>query len=156
MNKQAITFLSLFSLILVLSVYYILLPPLEYSDLPVTITTEQTSEVAMMQDNLDQQRIEIIQQNNSIIASSSSDEIDIEVALQSIADTKNIVDQEKTISEIVQNAGYSEVFVEMQGSNIKIVIEKKDATSLDANTVIKLLMNEFGTQYHVEVKFVEG
>ena len=32
MNKQAITFLSLFTLILVLSIYYLLVPPIDQDD----------------------------------------------------------------------------------------------------------------------------
>lgn len=156
MNKQAITFLSLFSLILVLSVYYILLPPLNNTELPVTIVEEDTSQVVSMQQNLDQQRLELIKENNEIIAASNSEKTEIEIALQTIENTKNIIQQEETINSLLNEAGYENIFAEINGNNIKIVIEKNDATTTDANAVIKIIMNEFGNAYHVEVKFVES
>ena len=42
MNKQAITFLSLFSLILVLSVYYIMLPPASSLDQDITVSEKES------------------------------------------------------------------------------------------------------------------
>lgn len=156
MNKQAITFLSLFSLILVLSVYYILLPPINNTDLQVSVISDEENQVVALQVSLDQERIEIIQQNNNIIASSSSDPSVIEVALQTIADTKELIDQEKKINTILNNAGYEHVFCEITGNNIKVVIEKNDTNATDANAVIKLLINEFDSFYQVEVKFVEA
>lgn len=152
MNKQAITFLSLFSLILVLSVFYILLPPVE--DNEVTVIQEQTSEVAAMQEQLNSSREELVTNSNSIIASSSSSSQDIENALEDIANTKTIVAKEAEILELLIAAGYTNAYVEINETNIIIVVEKENASSSDANAIIKLIMNEYGQTYQIEVKFV--
>ena len=59
MNKQAITFLSLFSLILVLSVYYIMLPPASNLDQDITVNEQEseTYDVAKMQEELEDNSI---------------------------------------------------------------------------------------------------
>ncbi|MFR2769441.1 MAG: hypothetical protein ACLTAI_14700 [Thomasclavelia sp.] len=71
MNRQAITFLTLFSLILVLSIYYILLPP-ENTANQVSLNDQEVSQIEMMQKNLDKEREDLISKNNAIIASSKS------------------------------------------------------------------------------------
>ncbi|MFQ8593719.1 MAG: hypothetical protein ACLSAL_09365 [Thomasclavelia spiroformis] len=68
MNRQAITFLTLFSLILVLSIYYILLPP-ENTANQVSLNDQEVSQIEMMQKNLDKEREDLISKNNAIIAS---------------------------------------------------------------------------------------
>ena len=103
MNKQAITFLSLFTLILVLSIYYLLVPPIDQSD---TVSKKSLS------------RIEILQ------------------------------------SELNKNKGYKECFCEIDGGHMKVVVKLKDATSKDANKIIKLIHNKYNG-YIIEVKFVE-
>ena len=55
MNRQAITFLTLFSLILVLSIYYILLPPEDTAN-QVSLNDQKISQIEMMQKNLDKER----------------------------------------------------------------------------------------------------
>ena len=49
MNKQAITFLSLFTLILVLSIYYLLVPPIDQGD---TVSKKSLSRIEILQSEL--------------------------------------------------------------------------------------------------------
>ena len=74
MNRQAITFLTLFSLILVLSIYYILLPP-ENTANQVSLNDQEVSQIEMMQKNLDKEREDLISKNNAIIASGKSNSV---------------------------------------------------------------------------------
>ena len=66
MNRQAITFLTLFSLILVLSIYYILLPP-EGEASEVSVNNEELSQIEVLQQNLEKERADLISENNAII-----------------------------------------------------------------------------------------
>ena len=59
MNRQAITFLTLFSLILVLSIYYILLPP-EGEASEVSVNNEELSQIEVLQQNLEKERADLI------------------------------------------------------------------------------------------------
>lgn len=154
MNRQAITFLTLFSLILVLSIYYILLPP-ENTANQVVSNTEEISQIEIMQKNLDKEREDLISKNNDIIASSQSDSDKIASALASINEAKEKVALEKKITEIINEAGFKSVFVEVENKTIKVVVDKKNGKESDANNIIKTVMEKTNNEYQVEVKFID-
>lgn len=150
MNKQAFTFLTLFSLILVLSVYYIMLPPTTQEE---TGTQTQTT-IQQLQKQLDKKREDIISKNNQIIAKESSTSDSINEALETISETKNRSDKERNIVDKIKELGYQEVYVEIDNETVKITILKKDATQSDASKIIKEVLNLLGEEYQVEVKFI--
>jgi hypothetical protein len=154
MNKQALTFLTLFSLILVLSIYYIILPPSTTEDAQVNVTETTNSEIEVLQNELDAKREKLISENNDIIASASSDNDTISTALETIAKTKEVAAKEKEVIKIVKDLGYDKCFVEIENTSVKVIVEKKNANKNDANTIIKALLNHLGNEYQVEVKFV--
>lgn len=150
MNKQAITFISLFTLILVLSIYYMMLP----QDKTNEVSQQQPSSIEELQIALDKKREDIINENNDLIAKESSTTEMINKALETISQTKDLKDKEKELIELLQKEGYQDVFLEIDNKIVKVTILKKDATQSDANHVIKIILNHIGEQYQVEVKFI--
>ena len=153
MNRQAITFLTLFSLILVLSIYYILLPP-ENTANEVAVNNQEVSQIEALQKNLDKEREDLISENNAIIASSESDSDKIASALATISETKETAALEAKITKTVNEAGFKNVFVEVENKTVKVVVDKKDGSGNDANSIIKAIMEETKNEYQVEVKFI--
>ena len=153
MNRQAITFLTLFSLILVLSIYYILLPP-ENTANQVSLNDQEVSQIEMMQKNLDKEREDLISKNNAIIASSKSNSDEIASALASISEAKETAALEKKITDIINDAGFKNAFVEVENKTIKVVVDKKNGKEADANSIIKAAMEKTNSEYQVEVKFI--
>ena len=68
--------------------------------------------------------------------------------------TKAIIKNEKDICQLLTDKGYKECFCEIDGEHMKVVVKLKDATSKDANKIIKLIHNKYNG-YIIEVKFVE-
>lgn len=153
MNRQAITFLTLFSLILVLSIYYVLLPP-ETETNQVAVNSNELSQIEILQEELDQKRADLISENNAIIASSDSDSNKIAAALANISEAKETAALEAKITKIINDAGFKNAFVEVENKTIKVVIDKKEASSSDANSIIKTVMEKTKNEYQVEVKFI--
>ena len=153
MNRQAITFLTLFSLILVLSIYYILLPPEGVAN-EVSVNNEESSQIEVLQENLEKERADLISKNNAVIASSESDSDKIAAALASISEAKETAALEAKITKIVNEAGFKSAFVEVDNKTIKVIIDKKDASNKDANKIIKTVMEKTKNEYQVEVKFI--
>lgn len=153
MNRQAITFLTLFSLILVLSIYYILLPP-ENTVNEVAVNNQEISQIEALQKNLDKEREDLISENNAIIASSESDSDKIASALATISEAKETSALEAKITKIVNEAGFKNVFVEVENKTIKVIVDKKNASGNDANSIIKVIMEKTKNEYQVEVKFI--
>ena len=151
MNKQAFTFLTLFSLILVLSIYYIMLPPTSQNE----VVQNDISTIEQLQNQLDKKREDIITKNNEIIAEESSTSESINEALETISETKNVTEKEKSIVTQLGELGYQESYVEIDNQTVKITILKKDATQSDASNVIKEVLNLVGDSYQVEVKFID-
>lgn len=153
MNRQAITFLTLFSLILVISIYYILLPP-EGDTSEVSVNNPQLSQIEILKQNLEDERSELISKNNDIIASSESDSDKIASALASVGEAKETAVLEAKITKIINDAGFKNAFVEVENKTIKVVIDKKKADSKDASEIIKTVMEKTKNEYHVEIKFI--
>ncbi|MGN1183378.1 MAG: SpoIIIAH-like family protein [Faecalibacillus sp.] len=152
MRKQAITFLSLFTLILVLSIYYLLVPPLEEEN--ISVSNEQSSTIDILQNELDRSHENSISDNNDVIASSKSSEKEINSALSSINETKEIMKKEQDIVELLKKNGYKECYVEVNDTNIKVVVNLKNSSSKDANKIIKIIHQYLKNNYDIEVKFV--
>lgn len=150
MNKQAFTFLTLFSLILVLSIYYIMLPPTSNQ----SVVTNTKSTITQLQEQLDKKRNDIISKNNEIIAKESSTSDSINEALETISETKNLGEKEKSIVAKIKDMGYKDAYVEIENQTIKVTVLKKEATQSDASKVIKEILNLVGDNYQVEVKFI--
>ena len=100
MNKQAITFLSLFTLILVLSVYYLVVPPI---DQQANVQTKQLSKIEVLQNQLNENHENTLAENNDVIASAKSSKKQIQEALTSIEKTNADIETENTVEEIVEN-----------------------------------------------------
>ena len=153
MNRQAITFLTLFSLILVLSIYYILLPP-ENTANEVAVNNQEVTQIEALQKNLDKEREDLISKNNAIIASSESDSDKIASALATISEAKETAALEAKITKIVNDAGFKNAFVEVENKTIKVIVDKKNGSGNDANSIIKSIMDKTKNEYQVEVKFI--
>lgn len=152
MNKQAITFLSLFTLILVLSIYYLVVPPMEKD---VNVSTKEVNNIDSLQKEIDSNHQESIKNNNDVIASSKSTKKEISEALTSIEKTNEQINIEKNIKDSIKSIGYNNCAVEINQNKLKVIIMKKDSTSKDANEVIKLINSQFKDKYYIEVKFID-
>lgn len=107
MNKQALAFLTLFSLILMLSVYYVTLP----NDITAVISEETQQESTKtddtssadeegsttMQETIEKNLNEQINAATAVMAASDSSESEKQEALAKIEELKNIQQQQKEI-----------------------------------------------------------
>ena len=78
----------------------------------------------------------------------------IDILIENSEKTKAIIKNEKDICQLLTDKGYKECFCEIDGGHMKVVVKLKDATSKDANKIIKLIHNKYNG-YIIEVKFVE-
>lgn len=155
MNKQAITFLSLFSLILVLSIYYVMLPPVDNSAAEMEIVNSNSASYTFekMEVELQAKRDAELKEYNEVIAASDSSSEEVSNALQEVQNIKDKSSLESEIKNLLVNSGYESVFVEIDGSIIKITIALVNPTSKDATDVINLVLSKT-TELTPEVKFV--
>ena len=162
MNKQNLWFITLFSIILVLSIYYI--------SMPSNILEEYTSNNS---NNNDTTVSELTPQTSLVALRVASDE----ELLNNINNLQNtITDKEKTVAE--KNNAYEELmtlnenksleeniesmlkekfeydsFVKINKDQINIVISSTKHDKLIANNIIKEVQSMFDTKKYITIKF---
>ena len=162
MNKQNLWFITLFSIILVLSIYYI--------SMPSNILEEYTN---TKNDNSDTTVNEITPSTSLVALRVASDE----ELLNNINNLQNtITDKEKTVAE--KNNAYEELmtlnenkgleeniesklkekfeydsFVKINKDQINIVISSTKHDKLIANSIIKEVQSMFDTKKYITIKF---
>ena len=162
MNKQNLWFITLFSIILVLSIYYI--------SMPSNILEEYTN---TKNDNSDTTVNEITPSTSLVALRVASDE----ELLNNINNLQNtITDKEKTVAEknnayeelmtLSENKGLEEniesklkekfeydSFVKINKDQINIVISSTKHDKLIANNIIKEVQSMFDTKKYITIKF---
>lgn len=162
MNKQNLWFITLFSIILVLSIYYI--------SMPSNILEEYTSNTS---NNNDTTVSELTPQTSLVALRVASDE----ELLNNINNLQNtITDKEKTVAEknnayeelmtLNENKGLEESiesklkekfeydsFVKINKDQINIVISSSKHDKLIANNIIKEVQSMFDTKKYITIKF---
>ena len=151
MNKQALVFITLFSLILMLSIYYITSPIKPLDDLLVSDTVE--GGIRFLQDKLEEKRTKLISDNSGILASASSTEADKKTALEVMEQLETSKLTEENMRSALLGLGFMSSLVEVEGSQMKIVVETDQGNMEEAAQIISVALSSSDRQYAVEVSF---
>lgn len=158
-NKQKLWFLTLFSLILVLSVYYVTMPSnlLSVSD----IKEDTTPTINMEESNI----LDVLkEENNERVAKEIESLRKIVVNVEAPIEEKNIAyekiqkleenkgKEEKIVSLIKEKLGF-DTYVEIKNAKVNVVVSNKEHSYKIANDIIKLVSSSFDSDKSVTVKF---
>ncbi len=161
MNRQVVSFLSLFGLVLVLSVYYILLPTNLFISVPSTdkevgtiLTPSQDVYFETLFTELDAKHQEVIDENLAIVVSSDVTNQQKEVALNAILSEKEIISLENTLVGLIKEEGYSNVYVEYLENCIKVVVKAEEVTNEQAATIFTIVFENSKTNLIPELEII--
>ena len=162
-NKQGLWFLTLFSLVLVLSVYYITMPNEVFTNSGTLSNTKKTTEVnkevkesnyiATLKIELDEKRNESLKKYESILSNSSSSTDDKNKAYEGIKDINSTKALEEGIVSLIKSELGLNSFVEVKSTSVSVVVDKKDHDVKLANKIMNLVQGEFNDYVSVSVKF---
>ncbi len=169
-NKQSLWFLTLFSLILVLSVYYITMPNEllltnnsdytektsgevedEKSNAEVTITESET--LVAMRVSLEEEREEMMADLRGTLTSEEATAEEKNNAYEQIKYLTDIKGKEEQLEEKIKEQFSLDNFVKIDNNEVKVVAIKKDHDSSLANQIMKSVQEEFTEKVYVSVKF---
>ena len=162
MNKKILSFLSLFCLTLVLSVYYVVVPyngaikDLNEEDITVNVTIEDGEELYF--ESLEQSKVdeydEVIKGYESIVASSDYTNKEKEEALNEIDEVVAKIKLEDEIEKAIKDAGYNNVYIIIKNNVVHIISRVAEPSSMDAASIIKIVYSFVSpVNYGVEVSF---
>ena len=167
-NKQSLWFLTLFSLILVLSVYYITMP----SDLLVSnnsnyLKTEETNKeiddvkttikeselLVTMRVNLEEERDKEVKELKSTLTNEDATSEEKNNAYEQIKIITNLSSKEKELEKKIKNKFDIDSFVKINNNDIKVVAVKKEHDVNLANSIMRLVQEMFEQKVSVTIEF---
>ena len=158
-NKQKLWFLTLFSLILVLSVYYVTMPSnlLSVSDIKEdttpTINMEDTNILDVLKEENNERVAKEIESLRKIVVDVETNIDDKNIAYEKIQKLEeNKGKKEKIVSLIKEKLGF-DTYVEIKNAKVNVVVSNKEHSYKIANDIIKLVSSSFDSDKSVTVKF---
>lgn len=165
-NKQKLWFLSLFTLILVLSVYYITMPnellkinnKIEETvntnnDDDIVLNIEESTILDTLKVESDEERLKEIEDLRLIltnIESSTDEKNNAYEKLKLIEETKG---KEEKLEAKIKNEYNLSSFVKISNNTIKVTIAETEHNYELANNIIRSIQEEYKEKMYITVKF---
>ena len=146
-NKKNLWFLTLFSLVLVLSIYYVTMPN-EIFDKNIKETTTDNSTTKVEETSI----ISALKVEEKLTSTDISTEEKNSVFEELKLLNKNS-SKEETIELKIKELCNCENFVKIDGDNIRVVLDSKDSNTSSANNIMRLVQNEFEDKMYISVKY---
>ena len=159
-NRKNLWFLTLFSLVLVLSVYYITMPKellLTNNNVPSPDNTAVSIEEMSMIETLRQEdNNETLEKINELKATISNNDISTDKrndAFDALKLLNQISSKEELLEEKVKNTHGIDSFIKIDGDQIRVVINSDKPNSTLANDIMRTIQSNFDTKQYIVVQF---
>ena len=167
-NKKSLWFLTLFSLILVLSVYYITMPNEllltanmnNKKDIESTkkVSAEadadtESAELVALRVESDEKMLDEMTELKTVLTNSKSTAEEKNEALTKMQNLNKNKGAEEQIEENIKNTNNVDAFVKIENSDVTVVIDSTKHDKKIANEIMKTVQNSFDTTVNITVKF---
>lgn len=159
LNKQNLWFITLFSLILVLGVYYVTIgdESLNYESIvdnsSLVLSITETSALTALQVANDEEVLDELAMYESVILDNYSTVDEKNDAYNSIQTIQNNESKCTEIESLILEKFSLEAFVKIDGDTISVTISSTDHDEELANSIIVEVQNLYETQMYITVKF---
>ena len=158
-NKQGLWFLTLFSIILVLSVYYIAMPnntlatlsSLENNEEKVSI--EETDSLTSLRIEREEELLTTMSELQSILLNEASTLEEKNTAYEDLQVLNSTKGKEEEIEKIINNEFKFHAFVKIDKDIISITVSKKEHDNDLANKIIRKIQSLYSDKMYITVKF---
>lgn len=158
-NKQSLWFLTLFSLILVLSVYYITMPTELFlnnqteTEAVAKTEIEESSILTAMRVEKEEERQKLVTTFEETLNNSESSSADKDKAYEQIRFITELKGIETNIEKSIKENFKLDSFVKIDDNQVTVVaIKEKHDVSL-ANNIMRTVQKEFEDKMYISVKF---
>ena len=159
-NKKNLWFLTLFSLVLVLSIYYVTIPN-EIFDASISnevledsnINIEETSLISALEIEDD---ADVMDKMNSLKTKLTSKEISTEernMVFEELKILNKNSSKEETIELKIKEMCSCDNFVKIDGNDVRVVLDSDNSSVSSANSIMRLVQSEFEDKMYISVKY---
>lgn len=160
-NKKGVWFLTLFSLILVLSVYYITMPPellitnnkLKDDNTTPVANVEESSILVALRVNADEDMETEISNLKKIISNAESSVEDKNEAFEKIKELNSNRSIEESLETTIETKHNLKSFIQIDGNNIEVIVNKAEHDDKLANSIMRTIQETFDTSKNITIKF---
>ncbi len=160
-NKQNLWFITLFSLILILGIYYVsidddieavLKTDTENNQSEVIEITESDVLVALEVEN-DEEKQALMEEYQDILLDNESTVEEKNVAYENMQKLKSTKSDETKIKNLINEKFKLNAFAKIKDNSISIVIASKEHNTEIANSIIRSVQELFDEEKYITVKF---
>ena len=157
-NRKNLWFLTLFSLVLVLSVYYVTMPNELLlkdnlkEDNP-NIEIEETSLIETLKAEDTTNTLEEINKLKDKISNNETTTEDKNKAFDTLKLLNQISSKEELLEEKVKNIHNIDSFIKIDGDQIRVVVDSEEHTTKLANEIMRTIQDSFDTKQYIVVQF---
>ncbi len=161
-NKKNLWFLTLFSLILVLSIYYITMP----SELLIssntqevkenikpTISIKETDELVALRVESDEKVNKELEEQRKVLSKSDSSVDDKNKAYEKIKELNNNRSEEEKFENQIKENYKLNSYVKITNEGINITVKSSERNESIANKIIRTIQSNYDEQKYITVKF---
>ena len=157
-KKQSVWALTLFSLILVLSVYYITLPnEIEVvnndENVTATIEEEDNSYISTLKITNEEEKNKKTKELQEILTKEESTKEEKNNAYEELKLLNIIKSKEEELSMKINDEFKLDSFVQINGDQVKVVVAKKEHSTELASKIMDFIQKEFEDKMYISVKF---
>ena len=162
-NKQNLWFLTLFSLILVLSVYYITMPNdlltkaqeenVEEKDKRVKETVEEVSSLTAMRVSLEEERQDKMDDLQEQLTSDTIGSEEKNNLYEQLKYLNTLQSREEELEKAIKKEFKLDSFVKIDNNTVSVVCVSKEHNNSLANNIMRLIQSSYEDKMYITVKF---
>ena len=159
-NKKNLWFLTLFSLVLVLSIYYVTMPNEIFETNKENNKVDNVVVETRESDIISALKVEddttVMDKINSLKEKLTNSEVSTEEKNSVFEELKQInknSSKEETLEVKIKELCNCENFVKIEGDNVRVVLDSSDSNVSSANNIMRLVQKEFDEKMYISVKY---
>ena len=160
-NKQNLWFVTLFSLILILGIYYVsidddvksVLKTEEIDNSTPVIEITESDVLVALEVERDEEKQALLEEYQDILLDTSSTVQEKNNAYENMQKLNNSVNDEKKIKDLIKEKFKLDSFVKIKDNTISIVAIKNEHDNNLANSIIRCVQELFPDEKYITVKF---
>ena len=161
-NKKSIWFVTLFSLILVLSVYYVTMP----NELLLTNNSnsktekvssseknDESAELVALRVDAEEEMLSEINNLKAVMVNEKSSSNEKNKAFEQMKDLNKNRGQEESMENLIKKEFSLKAFVKIKDKDITVVIDSTKHNVSEANNIMRKIQSQFEEKMYITVKF---
>ncbi len=164
-NKKNLWFLTLFSLILVLSVYYVTMPTelliTNNSNFVTKDTSEDNTQVSVEEDEVitalkvadDEEYLKELDTLKLVLMDNKSSVEEKNNAFDKMKDLNTNKNKEEELESLIESTYKLKSFIKIKNNQVKVVISGSEHDTTLANNIMNTVQEKFDTKMYVTVQF---